>query len=225
MGCYSFDQRCRPRGDFRIPEIKEFLHLLKDAFLCSTFYDSNGRTVNLSEIGLQTIFEKAAKELSPGLGAVVHFFTLPPRRKDHNTVRIEIQTGNHPGKIFIDSYDISIGDGSKVPDFDYFEKFIETFRPFEAFLAESDNEYGLDSYDRQQGTRFKRPVIIRGFHYLDKGMADSIGGIKYCLKAPAWRVRRFCEGVLIQLVPGLFYPENPDHLQIQEDAMAYFKML
>jgi len=56
-------------------------------------------------------------------------------------------------------------------------------------------------------------------------MADSIGGIKYCLKAPAWRVRRFCEGVLIELVPGLFDSEKPEHLRIQEEAMTYFQLL
>ncbi len=56
-------------------------------------------------------------------------------------------------------------------------------------------------------------------------MARSIGGIDYCLKAPAWHVERFCEGVLIELVPGPFDSSNPDHLEIQEDVMAYFDML
>jgi hypothetical protein len=143
-----------------------------------------------------------------------------------NTVRFEIHTGTNPDEVFVDSYDISIGESSKVPDFDYFEKSIEIFKPFEAYISEFKNESKLNSYDRQQAIPgFSKPAIIRGFHYLDKGMADSIGGIKYCLKAPAWRVRKFCEGVLIQLVPGLFDPTNPDHLQIQEHAMAYFRLL
>jgi len=56
-------------------------------------------------------------------------------------------------------------------------------------------------------------------------MAISLGGIDYCLKAPAWRVERFCEGVLIQLVEGLFDTDNPKHVQIQRDAMKYFGIL
>ncbi len=56
-------------------------------------------------------------------------------------------------------------------------------------------------------------------------MARSIGGIDYCLKAPAWKVERFCEGVLIRLVPGLFDPTNPEHLKIQRQAMKYLKLL
>jgi hypothetical protein len=182
--------------------------------------------VDNTEAGLRGIFEKAAGRLPRGLGANTDFFTKPPFRKDKSTVRIEIHTGTQPGGIFIDSFDISMDDGRKVPDLDCFNESVKVFKPFEAFLAEDENEHRLDAHDRQQAIPgFSKPAIIRGFHYLDKGMADSIGGIKYCLKAPAWRVRKFCEGVLIQLVPGLFDPENPDHLQIQEDAMAYFKML
>jgi len=56
-------------------------------------------------------------------------------------------------------------------------------------------------------------------------MARPVAGIKFCLKAPAWRVRRFCEGVLIELVPVPFDSSNPMHLKIQEEAMAYFGLL
>ena len=154
------------------------------------------------------------------------FFSVPPGKRDDNTVRFEIHTGTHPDKIFIDFYDISIGEGRKVPDLSYFERSIQILKPFEAFLSEFDNEDALDSYDRQQAIpKFDKPALIRGFHYLDEGMARSIGGIDYCLKAPAWKVERFCEGVLIRLVPGLFDPENPEHLKIQRQAMKYFKLL
>jgi hypothetical protein len=34
-----------------------------------------------------------------------------------------------------------------------------------------------------------------------------------------------CEGVSIRLVPGLFDPENPEHLKSQKQAMKYFKLL
>jgi len=62
-----------------------------------------------------------------------------------------------------------------------------------------------------------------GFHYVDEAMARSIGGIDYCLRAPAWKVERFCQGVLIQLVRGLFDSENPEHCRIQKETMKYFR--
>jgi len=84
----------------------------------------------------------------------------------------------------------------------------------------------LDAYDRQQAIpKFDRPAIIRGFHYLDEFMSRSVGGIDYCLRAPAWNVQRFWNGVLIELVPGLFDSTNPEHLRIQEMAMKYFGLL
>jgi len=205
--------------------VAEFLDLAKEAFRRPALYDSHNRPVDLTEAGLRRIFEKAAQRLLPGLGANEDFFTIPPDKRDDNTARIEIHTGTNPDKVFIDSYNISM-DGSQVPDFDYLEKFIEIFKPFEAFLAEDKNESRLDSYNRQQAIpKFDKPAIIRGFHYLDKGMARSIGGVNYCLKAPAWHVEKFCEGVLIELVPGLFDSSNPEHLEIQENAMAYFNLL
>jgi hypothetical protein len=199
---------------------------MKEAFGISELYDKRDRPVRLTLSNLQSIFQKNISKHFPEVGANVDFFSLPPGKRDNNTVRFEIHTGTHRDEIFIDFYDISIGEGRKVPDLSYFEKSIEILRPFEAFLSEFNNEISLDWYDRQQAIpKFDKPAIIRGFHYLDKGMARSIGGIDHCLKAPAWKVERFCEGVLIRLVPGLFDPENPEHLKIQRQAMKYFKLL
>jgi hypothetical protein len=225
MASYSFGQQCRPRGDFRVAEIIDFLTLMKEAFRISELYDKRNRAVRLTPSDLHKIFQKKIDKIFPGIGINVDFFSIPPGKRDDNTVRFEIHTGTHPDKIFIDSYDISIGEATSVPDLSYFEKSIEILKPFEAFLSEFDNEDALDWYDRQQAIpKFDKPALIRGFHYLDEGMASSIGGIDYCLKAPAWKVERFCEGVLIRLVPGLFDPENPEHLKIQRQAMKYFKL-
>jgi hypothetical protein len=209
-----------------VPEIIDFLTLTKGAFRCPVLYDKRDKPVPLAPSDLHKIFQKKIDKIFPGIGVNVDFFSIPPGKRDDNTVRFEIHTGTHPDEIFIDAYNISIGDGKKVPDLSYFEKSIEIFRPFEAFLSEFNNEDDLDAYDRQQAIpKFDKPAIIRGFHYLDEGMARSIGGIDYCLKVPAWKVERFCEGVLIRLVPGLFDPENPEHLKIQRQAMKYFKLL
>lgn len=224
MSHYSFRLWCRPRGDYRVGQLIEFLGLVKEAFRRSELYDSNSRPINITEAGLWKIFEKRAKRRATVLGITVDFFTIPPRVRDDNTVRIEITTGTHPEKPFIDMYCLSMGDAGKVPDLRYFEKFINIFKPFEAFLGEAENEFRLDSYHRQQDLKFSRPAIIRGFHYLDANMARSIGGIDYCLKAPAWKVDRFCEGVLIRLVQDLFDPDNPEHIRVQDAAMTYFNL-
>lgn len=223
MSSYTFRQRCRPRGDYRVPQLIEFLGLVKKAFRLSDLYDSKSKPIDVSEAGLWKLFEKETKGRLE-FEAAVDFFTLPPRMRDNNTIRIEITTGSRPEDPFIDVFNLSIGDGRKVPDFRYFEKSINIFKPFEAFLAEDENEFRLHSYNRQQGTKFSKPVIIRGFHYLDADMAHSIGGIDYCLNAPAWKVERFCEGVLIRLVPDLFDPDNPEHVRIQDAVMTYFKL-
>lgn len=225
MNSYIFRQGCRPRGDFRVPEVIQFLRLVREAFRCADLYESNGRPLDLTESALHNIFKKETDRIFPSVGATVDFFTIPPSKRDDNTVRIEIHTGTQPDKIFIDTFDIAIGDEKRVPDFDYLEKFIKIFKPFEAYLSEGENEYRLKAYSRQQAIpKFDKPAIIRGFHYLDEGTARSIGGIEYCLNAPAWRVRRFCEGVLIELVPVPFDFTNPEHLRIQEEAMTYFNI-
>ncbi len=56
MGTYTFDQRCRPRGDFRIHEVLGFLDLVQEAFRCPDLYDSNSEPVDLSEAGLRKNF-------------------------------------------------------------------------------------------------------------------------------------------------------------------------
>ncbi|MEW6350871.1 MAG: hypothetical protein AB1646_17575 [Thermodesulfobacteriota bacterium] len=226
MSSYMFRQRCRARGDFRVNEIREFLSLLKAAFHWPAVYDSRSKVVDLSEKALRETLVKKTDKLFPGIGASLSFFSIPPRDRDDNTRFVEIHTGTQSGERFNDTYSVSLGDGSDVSDLVPFLGSITIFRPFEAFIQEDENEYRLDAYDRQNATPgFVVPAIIRGFHYLDEEMADSIGGIEYCLEAPAWDVQEFCEGVLIRLVPGLFDPDNPEHLRIQMQAMEYFGLL
>ena len=226
MGSYSFDQDCKPRGDFRIKEIIEFLNLMKTAFRFHELYDKNDKPVEVTFTVLDSIFRKNIHKRFPGIGINVDFFSIPPGKRSDNTIRFEIHTGTSPDKSFFDSYDISIGAGRKVPDLTYFQRSIEIFKPCEAYLSEFTNENDLDWYERQQAIpNFDKPALIRGFHYLDRGMANSIGGIDYCLRAPGWKIEKFCGGILIQLVPGLFDTTNPEHLKIQREAMKYFKML
>jgi len=224
MNSYTFRQRCRPSGDFRIRKIVEFLQLMEVTFQCMSLYDSHGDPLELTSKEIRRFMEGAVDKRFPNLGASEEFFTISPLKRDNNTVRIEIHTGTQPDEPFVDSYDLNIGEAWQVPDLSYFERSIEIFRPFEAFLAENKNETALDAHGILQETGFTRPQIIRGFHYLDTEMARSIGGIDYCLEAPAWRVEEFCDGVLIRLVPELFDSTNPRHLQVQKDVMRYFNL-
>jgi len=225
MSHYTFRQWCRPIGDLRIPEIMMFLYTMKEAFGCADLYGANNRPVDMTLEGLQRVLEKNIHKKFPTLGASVEFFTIQPRQRDDDTVRIEIFTGRHPDEISIDTYDLSM-DGRLVPDFQYLRDSIQIFEPFEACLEDDENEYRLDAFERQQAIpKFDKPAIIRGFHYLDEFMTRSIGGIDYCINAPAWKVEKFCQGILIQLVKGVFDSENPAHLKIQREAMDYFGLL
>jgi len=174
MSSYMFRQRCRPVGDFRIPQIIEFLNVMKKAFRTEAWYDDRGRPVDLSHDYLHRIFQKRIDKLFPGIGVNEDFFSIPPRNRDDNTVRLEVHTGTHSEEIFHDYYNISMGDARKVPNFSYLRR--------------------------------------------------SIGGIDSCLRAPAWKVERLCQGVLIQLVKGLFDSDNPEHIKIQKEANKYFRL-
>ncbi|MBI5569333.1 MAG: hypothetical protein HY914_05245 [Desulfomonile tiedjei] len=224
MSGYIFRQRCRPRGDFRIDEIIDYFGLMREAFGFPILYDKRSKPVEVEPDVLERIFERHISKGLRSVGVTVDFYSLPPRNRDDNTVRFEVTTGTHPDEVFVDRYDIVMYRW-RIPDFKYFEKSIEIFKPFEAFLAEDDNETRTDAYMRQQTIdNFSKPAIIRGFHYLDKDLARSIGGIDYCLKAPGWHVERFCEGVLIELVPGPFDSNSPEHLKVQEEVMDYFDL-
>ena len=55
-------------------------------------------------------------------------------------------------------------------------------------------------------------------------MVQVIGGFDYVLKAPAWSVDKFCDGVLIQLMAVLFDSSNSAHIRVQENVMDYFNL-
>jgi len=224
MNSYKFNQRCRPRSDFRIKEVIEWLNLMREAFSLDFIYDKNDCPVDIVEKSLQQVFERKLDKRFPGIGVNVDFFSIQPKLRRDETVCFEIHTGTYTGEKFVDTYHVSVNYCPPVPDFKYLRRSIEIFRPFEAYLSESKNEKVMDAYDRFQTVGFNKPAIMRGFHYLDEAFAKSIGGIDNCLKAPAWKVEQFCEGVLIQLIDGVFDTENPSHIEAQQQAMKFFMM-
>jgi hypothetical protein len=113
----------------------------------------------------------------------------------------------------------------EVPPVEILRKSFEITRPFEAFISEWPSDVKWQTYKRTlEKPRFQKPDAIRGVHYLDRGMADSIGGVDYCLGAPAWKVEEFLDGVLFQLTPDVFDSDCPQHVEAQTAVMEYFGM-
>lgn len=197
--------------------------LMRPAFGYSSLYGSNGKPVEVTVENLEKrLKDRLRRESFKEIGVNVDFFSISPLLRDENTVRFEISTGSGPGSRFIDGFNIQIGESRKVPERRYFRKSIEIFKPFEAYLSEFTNEQNLRWYERQQAQPgFPRPTIVRGFHYMDAEFAKSVGGVEHCLRMPAWRVERFCDGVLIELTETLFDNDNPEHLVVQRRAMEY----
>jgi hypothetical protein len=161
-----------------------------------------------------------AKASISGAGADIDIFGRLGEGDEY--VACEIHTGTRPGEPFIDHYNVDFGSGGLLVGTDEFKAAVRAMRPFEAFLAELNNDDDLEAYDRQQQLGFfTAPAIIRGLHYFDRKLAAPIGGIEHCLKAPASRAEPFLDGVLIQLVDGPFDPMNTDHLRRQQDVMSY----
>lgn len=226
MGNFTFYNRCRPCGDYRAHEIITSLTILKEAFCCENFYDGNDNVLKITSGSLKEILEKEnAKNPFPETGVGLHLFSIPPSKKDDSTLRFEIHTGTAPDSIFIDSLTVSIGNSLQETHLQYLVRFIEIFNPFESFIAEASNEKRLDSYMREQKIQvFGRPAIIRWWHFFDSKMVEMLGGIDYCLDAPAYRTEQLNQGILLVLCEGIFEPNDMEKLETQQRVMKYFNL-
>jgi hypothetical protein len=173
---------------------------------------------------IEALFRAAARRAPfPGAGADVD---LHGRIRGTNSyIRCGLHSGTAPGQPFVDHYNADFGDSGLRLSREAFKRAVEVMRPFEAFLAELNNEEALDAYTRQQKVGFKVPAIIRSLHYFDKDLASHLGGIDRCLQAPAARVERFLDGILIELVAEAFDPGSAAHVDAQRRAMTHLGML
>jgi hypothetical protein len=225
MNSYTFVQRCRPCGDLRVCDVSNWLKLMMEAFNLSSLHDKNGKSISVDIEFLKGILQKGIDKKFPTIGATEQFFSIPPDKKNNATIRFEIHTGTSPEEIFIDTFDICIGSNIKIPNFEYFKDSILLIKPFEAYLLEFKNENDLCSYDKQENIpKFDKPAIIRGFHFIDELLTNSIGGKEHCLNAPAWKVEEFSNGILFQLADTLFDTQNLDHIHTQKKVMQYLNM-
>jgi hypothetical protein len=164
-----------------------------------------------------------AKAPFPGAGADESVFGRQGSSDEY--VRVDLHVGTSPGEPFIDQYNVDFGPGGRCITAGDFKETLRIIKPFEAFVAEVNNEVVLDSYTRQQQIGlFKAPAIIRSLHYFDERLASQVGGIAHCLRAPAHHVERFLDGVFIDLVGDVVNPNDPAHLNTQRRVMEYLGM-
>lgn len=204
--------------------IAKLLSLIKVSCGISAFELAGNRpfaaTPEAIDAVLQTVLAKASVS---GAGADIDIFGRLGHGDEY--VACEIHTGTSPNEKFIDHYNVDFGASGLLVGISEFRAAVRAMHPFEAFLAELNNDDAMDAYGRQQQLGFfSAPAIIRGLHYFDRRLAAPIGGIEHCLKAPANRVEQFLDGVLIQLVDEPFDPWNPEHLRRQQEVMKHLGM-
>jgi hypothetical protein len=64
--------------------------------------------------------------------------------------------------------------------------------------------------------------VICGVHYITEEQARPLGGLAKVLKAPAFKVEEFADGVWIQLcASGWLDKDNPNDWRVQEEVMRF----
>jgi hypothetical protein len=187
-------------------------------------FDSEDNKIVDKKNALTWLIERARETVPVGLGVNLDLFA--GSGSENNVCRYDLCIGTKPGEIFIDFMGIQFG-RNVLPfnDIETFRMLLSIGDPFEAFLAENNNDYNLNAKLRQNRILgFSLPALIRGVHFLGRDLVNNLGGMEKCLELPAHTVECFRGGVIIRLTPGLFDPTDPSHLRIQKEAMKYFGM-
>lgn len=222
MNSFRFVQRFRPSVENRIPHLISFIKLTLPLIGEPPLFDSNDNEIECNEASILKLITAAKKEVPNG--APTNFDLFAGKGDPNNVHRYEFCIGTSPGKIFIDFFALQFGgiDSLKF-GLDTLKLLIDVSMPFEAFLAENNNEFDLNSKGRQNRIQgFKKPAIIRGLHFLDSDMVRSLGGVSFCHKAPAYLIEDYGGGVIIQLVADNWDSQNLVHKSIQAQSNNYF---
>jgi hypothetical protein len=223
MNHYKLVQRCRPEGADRLPELLEFFEGSVELLGITSFdvpeFDQIVETP--SHDFLVSVLKRARqKAIAPSVG--VDFDIHGSIGNTGCFVRFEVHCCTYPDEIFIDFINIDFGREGPEPTRELLERGICIFSPFEAYISELGNEHSMDAYSRQRKiSGFSRPAVVRWLHYLDRDLANSVGGIPHCVRAPMAFAQEIHRGVLIQLTAEPFDSENSKHLAIQRMAMDY----
>ena len=223
MSRYQLVQRCRPLGNCRVPQVLRFLQQVQSMIGISKFVfpESAVETESISARALQQLLDQARQKApAPTLGVDLDIHGAV--NDTGNFIRFELHCGTHPDEIFVDTFNLDFGPNGPTPTAALVRSGVDALSPFEAFVAELNNEHTMRAYARQNAIHgFSRPAIIRWFHYLDATLVDSVGGVLRCMGAPVAAAHEIQGGVLIQLTFDLFDPENQEHLAIQQNTMRY----
>lgn len=189
------------------------------------FPESAIEAESLSHGLLQQLLDQAQqKSLAPKVGADLDIHGALGDTGEF--IRFELHCGTHPDEIFVDFFNLDFGSNGPTPTAALVRNGVDVLSPFEAFVAELNNEYTMRAHARQNAIPgFSRPAIVRWLHYLDPTLVDSVGGVSRCMSAPVAAVHEIQDGILIQLTFDPFDPENQEHLAIQQNAMRHFGLI
>lgn len=222
LGTRVFSMVFPPKKDLRIDEVLYFLETMRHAFKVSKWLDCEDEVVRLSTTDVNYYLGEKWKKKPPSVGGRM---LLAPHGGNY-PLEISVATGSD-GHIW-DGMSVGFRDSDPVPDLRHFRHCIDTCRPSVAEIAHHDNEFQLDTWARAKAFKKKRcpkcPVIINWFHYWDRQMAESLGGLKHCLQTPAYKTEPFADGVLLQLTEEPLEPDNEEHLLAQRRAMEHLGM-
>ena len=183
---FAFYMNWNAANDMRLSEVMETMLILKEAFGFPDVYTEEGPFPITEESFCRIIEKKATKT---GL-----FLVLPAYRQEEPegmAFRMVIGSPSEP-RLFRDYLILNIRDWVGVDKLGYMEKCVDATTCAEAFVSDWRNEEALNFFDRDKAVFYcGRPGIIRWWHYMDNKMVKNLGGLDFCLKAPAWRVRQF----------------------------------
>ncbi|MBI3862420.1 MAG: hypothetical protein HY290_11045 [Planctomycetia bacterium] len=213
-------------GDLRDSQLHGSLRVMLNAFgLPLQLFNADSRPVNWSTANDLGIYLVNLSRPRPDFGACDSFFTRPPReRNETRTCVFDIEIGNAPTSPLIDSVKMVVNHHLKLPSVDFFRETILLLRPLQAFIDETYNMRHIDWVERSTRVRPRqsRPAYICGAHYFTEELARPLGGVAHCLKAPAFKVEEFADGIWIQLCEsGWLDKDNPNDWRVQEDVMRF----
>ena len=218
MSQFQFTQRCRARSELRIKDAIEFMLCMQQAFHVPGWVDAEDQPVALSLDAVESTLRSLVSE--PDLERFGVTWVVKSTGDDAPIVLAMAMGGDEWSPNFFNT-DFTRTD--TLPDLLCFRQSIEMIRPFEAFILDEKNERELRQQQPRK-PRSDRPRILRWFHYMDAELVKLVGGTPHCLQTPAFKVESFCDGVLFQLTEVAFDADNPQHKEIQLQAMHHLDM-
>lgn len=214
---YNFYVRVTPAGDTRIPQVTQFLNLLREAF---EFEDWDERcpgqvTEDFVDAELNKNWTEKEKRRNLPAGLAI--------ASDGLNVRVMLTTGERPAPRAVgDSFNVMFNGDFRKPEPRYWLKAIELLLPYRADLSFTANKFEIGPQERMHRFGPYKPAACFGLDYYTEPVLTNLGGRSHVLKTPAHCVTEFCDGVLIELVSGYYFdPKNPAHREIQVAAMRH----